>query len=46
MFGPNREVLQPSDMLHNKAVLVEARQFSSGLTFVNLDMVECRAGKV
>src|SRR5439155_991990 len=23
MFGPNREVLQPSDMLHNKAVLVE-----------------------
>src|SRR5206468_2431707 len=22
MFGPNREVLQPSDMLHNKAVLI------------------------
>jgi hypothetical protein len=32
MFGANREVLQPSDVLHNKAVLVE---------LVNLDMLEC-----
>src|SRR5436190_1355167 len=40
MFGPNREVLQPSDMLHNKAVLVERGSFRP-VTHVNLDMLEC-----
>src|ERR1700730_12721848 len=44
MFGPNREVLQPSDMLHNKAVLVERGSFRP-VTFVNLDMVECALAK-
>src|SRR5207245_9912702 len=37
MFGPNREVLQPSDVLHNKAVLVERGSFRP-VTYVNLDM--------
>src|SRR5205807_3370028 len=40
MFGPNREVLQPSDMLHNKAALVERGSFSP-VTHVSLDMLEC-----
>jgi hypothetical protein len=40
MFGPNREVLQPSDALHNKAVLVERGSFRP-VTYVNLDMLEC-----
>ena len=39
MFGPNREVLQPSDELHNKAVLVERGSFRP-TTYVNLDMLE------
>jgi hypothetical protein len=44
MFGPNREVLQPSDMLHNKAVLVERGSFRP-TTHVNLDMLECALAK-
>ena len=40
MFGPNREVLQPSDVLHDKAVLVERGSFRPP-THVNLDMLEC-----
>src|SRR5207244_12114298 len=44
MFGPNREVLQPSDMLHNKAVLVERGSFRP-VTHVNLDMLECALTK-
>jgi hypothetical protein len=44
MFGPNREVLQPSDMLHNKAVLVERGSFRP-VTYVNLDMLECALAK-
>jgi len=40
MFGPNREVLQPSDVLHNKAVLVERGSFRP-VTYVNLDMFQC-----
>src|SRR6201993_570996 len=44
MFGPNREVLQPSDMLHNKAVLVERGSFRP-VTYVNLDMVGCALAK-
>src|SRR6201997_4112582 len=39
MFGPNREVLQPSDELHNKAVLVERGSFRP-VTYVNLDMFQ------
>src|SRR5437660_11401001 len=40
IFGPNRAVRQPSDMLHNKAVLVERGSFRP-VTHVNLDMLEC-----
>src|SRR5689334_8789336 len=39
MFGANREVLQPSDVLHNKAVLVERGSFRPP-THVNLDMFQ------
>src|SRR5712671_8200538 len=39
MFGPNREVLQPSDELHNKAVLVERGSFRP-TTHVNINMLE------
>src|SRR5947207_3462615 len=44
MFGRNREVLQPSDMLHNKAVLVERGSFRP-VTYVNLDMFQSARGK-
>ena len=44
MFGPNREVLQPSDELHNKAVLVERGSFRP-TTHVNLDMLNCALEK-
>jgi hypothetical protein len=44
MFGPNREVLQPSDVLHNKAVLVERGSFRP-VTYVNVDMLECALAK-
>ena len=44
MFGPNREVLQPSDVLHNKAVLVERGSFRP-VTHVNTDMLHCALAK-
>src|SRR5207253_2555605 len=44
MFGANREVLQPSDVLHNKAVLVERGSFRPP-THVNLDMLACALAK-
>jgi hypothetical protein len=44
MFGANREVLQPSDMLHNKAVLVERGSFRP-VTHVNIDMFESALAK-
>jgi len=44
MFAPNREVLQPSDVLHNKAVLVERGSFRP-VTYVNLDMFQCALAK-
>jgi hypothetical protein len=44
MFGPNREVLQPSDVLHDKAVLVERGSFRP-VTYVNIDMLECALAK-
>jgi hypothetical protein len=37
MFGPDREVLQPSEMLRKKAVLVERGSFRPP-THVNIDM--------
>jgi len=44
MFGPNREVLQPSDILHNKAILVERGSFRP-VTHVNIDMFESALAK-
>src|SRR6266700_1367216 len=44
MFGANREVLQPSDVLHNKAVLVERGSFRPP-THVNLDMLASALAK-
>ena len=44
MFGPNREVLQPSDVLYGKAVVVERGSFRP-TTHVNLDMLECALAK-
>lgn len=40
MFGPNREVLQPSEVFHKKAVLVERGSFRP-VTHVNVDMMRC-----
>jgi hypothetical protein len=40
MFGPNGEVLQPSEVLHKKPVLVERGSFRP-VTHVNLDMMRC-----
>ena len=44
MFGSNREVLQPSDVLRNKAVLVERGSFRPP-THVNMNMLECALAK-
>jgi hypothetical protein len=44
MFGPNREVLQSSEVLRKKAVLVERGSFRPP-TVVNIDMLECAADK-
>ncbi|MDB6094107.1 MAG: nicotinate-nucleotide adenylyltransferase [Verrucomicrobia bacterium] len=40
MFGGNGEVLQPSEILRNKAVLVERGSFRP-VTHVNVDMLNC-----
>ncbi len=40
MFGSDREVLQPSEVLHKKAILVERGSFRPP-TRVNVDMIEC-----
>src|SRR6202158_5297375 len=40
MFGPNGEVLQPSEVLHKKAILVERGSFRP-VTLVNEDMMRC-----
>jgi len=40
MFGPDREVLQPSEALRKHAVLVERGSFRPP-TVVNIDMLEC-----
>jgi hypothetical protein len=44
MFGPNREVLQPSEVFYRKAVLVERGSFRP-LTNVNVDMMRCALEK-
>ncbi len=44
MFGANREVLQPAEVLYKKAVLVERGSFRP-MTHVNLDMLECAHAK-
>ena len=44
MFGPNREVLQPSEALYKKAVLVERGSFRP-VSHVNLDMLHCAMEK-
>ncbi len=40
MFGPGGEVLQPSEVLHKKAILVERGSFHP-VTHVNVDMLNC-----
>ncbi len=40
MFGPNGQVLQPSEVLYKKAVLVERGSFRP-VTHVNVDMLNC-----
>jgi len=40
MFGPNGGVLQPSEVLHKKAILVERGSFRP-VTNVNVDMLNC-----
>ena len=44
MFGPDGEVLQPSEVLRKHAVLVERGSFRPP-TKVNIDMLECALGK-
>jgi hypothetical protein len=40
MFGPNGDVLQPSEVLYKKALLVERGSFRP-VTHVNVDMLNC-----
>ncbi len=44
MFGPDRAVLQPSEVFYRKAVLVERGSFRP-LTHVNVDMMRCAMEK-
>ncbi|MEO6714631.1 MAG: hypothetical protein ABIM89_14515 [Mycobacteriales bacterium] len=44
MFGPDREVLQPSETLRKHAVLVERGSFRPP-TVVNIDMLDCALAK-
>ncbi len=44
MFGPDGDVLQPSEVLYKKAVLVERGSFRPP-TYVNLDMLQCALEK-
>ncbi len=45
MFGPNGEVLQPSEALHKKALLVERGSFRP-VTKVNVDMLKCACAQL
>jgi hypothetical protein len=40
MFGPSGEVLQPSEVLHKRPILVERGSFRP-VTKVNIDMINC-----
>src|SRR6202041_1221990 len=44
MFGRQGEVLQPSEVLHKKAILVERGSFRP-VTHVNVDMIDCAAAQ-
>jgi len=44
MFGPDRQVLQPSEVLYKKAILVERGSFRP-VTHVNLDMMRAALEK-
>ncbi|MGC8540481.1 MAG: TonB-dependent receptor [Phycisphaerae bacterium] len=44
MFGPSGEVLQPSEVLHKRPVIVERGSFRP-VTHVNLDMMRCAREK-
>ena len=44
MFGQRSEVLQPSEVLHKKAILVERGSFRP-VTYVNVDMINCAAAQ-
>jgi hypothetical protein len=44
MFGPKGEVLQPSETLHKKAILVERGSFRP-VTHVNVDMIACASAQ-
>ena len=44
MFAPNGDVLQPSEVLYRKAVLVERGSFRP-VTHVNVDMLNCAAAQ-
>lgn len=44
MFGPNNTVLQPSEALYKKAVIMQRGSFRP-LTKVNLDMMECASAQ-
>jgi hypothetical protein len=44
MFGPDGDVLQPSEVLYKKAILVERGSFRPP-THVNLDMLQCALEK-
>jgi hypothetical protein len=44
MFGQQGEVLQPSEILHKKAILVERGSFRP-VTNVNVDMMNCAAAQ-
>ena len=45
MFGPNGEVLQPSEVLYKKPILVERGSFRP-VTHVNIDMLRCAREKI
>ena len=40
LFGPNREILQPSEVLYKRPVIVERGSFRP-ITNLNVDMMEC-----
>jgi hypothetical protein len=44
LFGPNNTVLQPSEVLYKKAILVERGSFRP-VTHVNVDMLRCASAQ-